>query len=280
MNSLKKLIIWIIPHGIYNKLKRQKSTLQDEIEKIKRIPRYIKGTIDLPSHIGFEFIDNLSFVAQYTDFFQNEIYYFKIIDKKNPFIIDAGANIGLAIVYWKSIYPQSKIIGFEPDKEVFKVLQKNISRYKDVEIYNIGLYSSDSKQPFMREGADAGSIVIKNNTNRKSNTMVEVRKLSAYLNTSIDLLKIDIEGSEFEVLKECADLLANVDRIFVEYHSFLGEEQVLPELLQILKKAGFRLKLQNLEIDKKKPFEKENNYMSMDFQINIFGKKTKDQLSL
>jgi FkbM family methyltransferase len=42
----------------------------------------------------------------------------------SPYIIDAGANIGLSIIYFKKKYPNSKIVAFEPDKLIFNILKK------------------------------------------------------------------------------------------------------------------------------------------------------------
>ncbi|NWJ53349.1 MAG: FkbM family methyltransferase, partial [Bacteroidetes bacterium] len=230
MNTLKKILIWSIPHGLY-KYYKGTTNFQKDIDNILKMPRYTNGIINLPSHKAFEFVDNMSFYAQYIDFFHNEIYYFRISENKNPLIIDAGANIGLAIVYWKSIYPNAKIIGFEPDSDVFKVLKKNVSRYQDVEIHNYGLYHSETSLPFMSEGADSGSLIFGNDSTRTPNKVIDVKKLSPFLENKVALLKIDIEGAEYEVLKESSSMLKNVEKIFVEYHSFIGQEQVLPELL-------------------------------------------------
>ena len=64
------------------------------------------------------------------------------------------------------------------------------------------------------------------------------------MNKHVDFLKLDIEGAETTVIKDCADYLGNVDNIFVEYHSFLSEKQTLDELLNILKKTNFRVQIQ------------------------------------
>ena len=56
-------------------------------------------------------------------------------------------------------------------------------------------------------------------------TKVKTVRLKNFLHRSIDFLKIDIEGAEYEVLKDCEEFLFNVDKIFVEYHSIYNEEQ-------------------------------------------------------
>ena len=48
-------------------------------------------------------------------------YYFHT-DKENPVIIDAGANIGDSMIYFKYLYPQATIYSFEPDVATFAYL--------------------------------------------------------------------------------------------------------------------------------------------------------------
>src|SRR5690349_11035634 len=56
--------------------------------------------------------------------------------KENALILDCGANIGLSVIYLKSICPTARIIAFEPDENNFNLLQKNVDSYnlKNVEL--------------------------------------------------------------------------------------------------------------------------------------------------
>ena len=86
-----------------------------------------------------------------------------------------------------------------------------------------------------------------------------------------DFLKIDIEGAETVVIEDCADLLINVNNLFVEYHSFDGKEQKLDILLSILKKSGFRYYIYNFGNLSHHPFEEKKTYLGMDMQLNIYA---------
>ena len=68
--------------------------------------------------------------------------------------------------------------------------------------------------------------------------------------------------------------MENVDRIFVEYHSFVGQPQTLNIIVNILSNAKFRLYM-SIPGDNslKSPFLGLRNYNNMDFQLNIFGFK-------
>ena len=94
------------------------------------------------------------------------------------------------------------------------------------------------------------------------------------MNTSISSNLI-IEGAETQVLLDCADLLTNVDSLFVEYHSFEREDQSLDTLLRVLKDAGFRTYVQTAFCPPQ-PFIATHAHLDMDLQLNIFGVRAKE----
>ncbi len=69
--------------------------------------------------------DCLSFLWQYKEIFVEESYKFKS-KKRDSTIIDCGANIGLDLLYYKIHYPDSKIIAFEANPDISRILQQNI----------------------------------------------------------------------------------------------------------------------------------------------------------
>ena len=169
------------------------------------------------------------------------------------------------------MYRNSEIIAFEPDKQIFSLLQKNINSFNlnNVTLINKGLWDKETTLNFNTEGADAGRVSVVNDGNG-TNT-IDVIKLSSFLDKPIDLLKIDIEGSELTVLKECKDQLTKVQNIFIEYHSFLGQEQTLEQILKILREAGFRYYIHAPSLYSKNPFMEVRNSLGMDMQLNISG---------
>jgi hypothetical protein len=68
---------------------------------------------------------------------------------------------------------------------------------------------------------------------------VETVKLSAFITQNIDILKLDVEGAEIEVLKECRDQLPLVNHLFVEFHA--TKDRRPEELVTLLLNAGFEL---------------------------------------
>ena len=223
-----------------------------------------------------EIVDAGSFIPMYHEIFEAQIYRFKAQDS-TPYIVDAGANIGLSAIYFKRLYPQAEIIAFEPDRQVFKVLQSNLRRLHlaNIQLIEKALWSSETTLEFAAEGADGGRLG--SNPAAAQTYTVQTTRLRDYLRRRVDLLKIDIEGAETEVIKDCQALLSNVANLFVEYHSMAGQPQSLPQLLNILSESGFRLHISTpFAIDtpfiiSRQPLYEQHSHMGMDFQLNIFA---------
>jgi FkbM family methyltransferase len=214
------------------------------------------------------FVDAASFLSQYEEIWLRQIY--KIRDQAPSLILDCGANIGLATLFFSRTYPETRIVSFEPDPIVFEVLSVNCHEWgaTNVELKNVAVWTADENSvSFEVEGADSGML-----TSVASKDSVEVTtvRLRSYLRDSVDLLKIDIEGAETKVLHDSADSLHNVKNIFVEYHSFSDRPQELDKILALLKDAGFRVHLE-AGLIAKRPFIGLKSYNGMDQFINIFG---------
>lgn len=253
------------------KLNRNVKRKQDGINLFE-FPRYTKTTVKL---LNKEIIipDAVSFHFMHNEIFTEEIYKFETLNNE-PYIIDAGANIGLATIYLKLLYPSSKIVAFEPDSNIFEMLKSNIESFNfgDVELVRKGLWDDNVNLPFISEGADAGLIAYVDKTAVPSET-IEVVSLKPYLERKVDFLKIDIEGSETVVLKDITDFLINIERIFIEYHSFVGQAQSLNEIINILTAANYRLYISTPGLSNKSPFVTIHTYNNMDMQLNIYGIK-------
>lgn len=254
----------------YKKLTIDYTKRNKIIKNETEIERYKEGST-LFHGKKINYIDFASYQSTLNELFIHKIYSFKC-DNETPIIIDCGANIGLSILFFKEIFPKAKIVGFEADPKVFSCLKKNIVgfNFNDVEIINKALWDSKTTLSFYSEGADGGRLE-ENSSLDKNIIEVQTVCLSEYLYKKIDLLKIDIEGAEYQVLLESKELLNNVENLFVEYHSFEDKPQFLNEILDILTNAGFRYYISSIGVKSIHPFVKRNQYLGMDNQLNIFA---------
>jgi FkbM family methyltransferase len=213
--------------------------------------------------------DTKALLGMFREIYLQRQYHFTS-ENKSPVIIDCGANIGIATLYFKKMYPASKIICIEADPSVAELLKKNITQnnIQNTEVIVAAAWNSTGETlEFGSAGADAGSLFSSENkikvpTTRLRDLILEKGK--------IDLLKMDIEGAETIVLEDCAGHLQMVERIFVEYHSYTGQKQDLDRLLQILSNGGFRyFMIPVRRIDT--PFDFDFSNESMDLQMNIFA---------
>jgi FkbM family methyltransferase len=273
LRTVKQLLKYLFPisflkfiKGILNKEFR---VSQKEDARIKRLDRYVETEIIFRGK-EIRIADNASFLFMRKEVFDSEVYKFKS-SNDSPFIIDCGANIGLSIIYFKSLFPQSRIIAFEPDDKIFSILKSNVESFDllNVELIKKACWDKETTLKFFSEGADGGRTA--SSSDQEQIIYVETIRLRNYLTQRIDFLKIDIEGAESTVIPDIADLLHLVENIFVEFHSFINQEQLLPEILTTLKHAGFRLHISAPGLTSKNPFVHLSTYASMDNQLNIYG---------
>jgi FkbM family methyltransferase len=273
MNRLNGNLRPYIPAKLKMRIKMltNKKFKENEVEKlrIQNFPRFTETeTVLLDKKI--KIVDSSSFIFLKEEIFDQEIYKFNC-DHSTPYIIDCGANIGLSIIYFKQLFPAAEIIGFEPDSKIFRVLQENVESFhlSKVNLLNQACWNEETTLVFYSQGADGGRRA---RTGDKENlTQVQSIRLRNFINRRVDLLKMDIEGAENEVLSDIEDLLGNVERIFVEYHSFVGKEQGLSEILAILRNAGFRFNIHQIGVYSPNPFIKISDHLDMDLQLNIYG---------
>jgi FkbM family methyltransferase len=180
--------------------------------------------------------------------------YLVLLKTKEPLIIDAGANIGTATLFFKKIYPRSQIYAFEPDSDTFKFLEKNVRENSllGVELYNHGLSNSRGIKKFYvgaNEDISSSLYFEKVQTVIKKEHIIEkeiqVIRLSEFIKERgirhIDILKLDVEGSECSIIEDITEVLDSVDFIVMEYHYAkpIINKNSLANILGELEKKGF-----------------------------------------
>jgi FkbM family methyltransferase len=218
----------------------------------------------------FDVPDSLSFIWQFKEIFVEEYYRFET-DSNEPVIFDCGANVGTSCAFFKYHYPQSQILAFEPNPKIVEYLRQNIKNnsFEKIEVIEKAVWTTNDEIELGLEDADGSSIHLE-----KNKTKVKSVRLKDYLEKEevVDMLKMDIEGAEVEVLKDCKDSLTSVKNIFVEFHSYRDKPQRLSEVIEVLEIAGFRYFVMQPE-NRLRPlinhFNKSNP--GMDLQLNIFA---------
>ncbi len=266
----------LLPTTVKRELKSMLKTMRSpqvrqenrERRRLERLPRYTPGQTQLFGRT-IEFIDACTYLEMLKELFERQLYRFAANSPK-PLVIDGGANIGLSVLYFKCLYPDSKVIAFEADPAIFEVLQRNCQTYEldDVQLVPKALWKCETILSFQPEGSLAGRISQAPQTPKT--VSVHTCRLRDYLQQPVALLKLDIEGAETEVLRDCADLLKNVAHVFVEHHSFLNRAQDLHTVINLLHDSGFRMFVEPAA-PARQPLFARTIICGMDVQTNIFG---------
>jgi FkbM family methyltransferase len=181
-----------------------------------------------------------SLYTTFKEVFVEEDYYFEGLPER-PFILDCGANIGMATVFFKRLRPAARVVAIEPSPTTFALLVRNLSQRGiwDAELVEVAL-SDREGWATLREDAPGSAS---NRLSSEGGTRVQTIRLSSLINCPVDLLKLDVEGTEELVLKEIerSGKLDLVQRLVLENH--LNPEEgthPLGPVLDLLERNGFR----------------------------------------
>jgi FkbM family methyltransferase len=185
----------------------------------------------------------LSFL--FREIFLGNEYYF-VGENDSPYIIDCGSNIGMSILYFKVLYPHSRIVAFEPGEEPYFCLEENVknNRLNSVTVYKAALSNKEGTIDLFYDQDNVGSLRMSTKQERmpKQRRSVEASLLSKHIDQDVDFLKIDIEGTELEVIEELSDArkLRYVKQMVIEYHHHIvkGLDE-FSRMLRLLEDAGF-----------------------------------------
>jgi FkbM family methyltransferase len=186
----------------------------------------------------------------FDEIFIQASYFFKA-DTDRPLIIDCGSNIGMSLLFFKMLYPKARIIGFEPDPSTFETLRRNViqNRLSDVELHQVALTDREgSVELFRDESPDSSCLRMSILRERHPGPSVTVpsRKLSGFISSEVDLIKIDIEGAEEAVI---GDLVSNgklqyAKQLHLEYHHHIdAAADKLSSMLRSIEASGFGYQL-------------------------------------
>ncbi len=194
------------------------------------------------------FFDYSTFRYLFNEIFVNKNYLFKT-NNDRPRIIDCGSNIGMSILFFKTVYPKSNILGFEPDDATFKMLKRNVeeNQLRNVELVNAAVSDKKGKAAFYASAKEQGSLIMsllkERSIGAKMKSEVPVTALSEHITGPVDFLKLDVEGAENAVIEELSKKkkLKLIKEMLIEYHHnpAIAQKRKLSKLLDTLEKNKF-----------------------------------------
>ncbi len=213
-------------------------------KRVNSYPRKTPGRVKIDG-MSFTFADLHSFYYQVIQIFKSDLYGFKA-DNDNPVILDCGAHIGLASMYFAAKYPKGKIYAYEADPAIAKMLEENIKslELKNVKTFAKAIWINDDGVLFENTNDDSGYISHFENGNCVRIPSIRIKNFIE--DQKVDLLKLDIEGSEYEVIADCDDVLANVKTMIIEVHKFRDQNGSLGSIFSVLEKNNSEYTLGDL----------------------------------
>jgi FkbM family methyltransferase len=187
---------------------------------LKRILNH-KNIISLPEFGELHIRKNTSDENAFWQVFVEKEYDIKI-DFQPKLIIDGGANIGCAVLWFRKKFPEAQIIAIEPEESNFKILQKNTEKLKNIKIIQAGIWNKNASLKIKNSGLGNWGFETKESADNDKNstaaiTIDKILADSGY--EEIDILKLDIEGSEKEVFESgYENWLGKTKVIIIELH--------------------------------------------------------------
>ena len=203
-------------------------------------PRFTPGNIRMMEY-DVRYSDLLTFCPQWEDIFVKRTLAFSSAPPA-PRILDCGANVGLASLFFRRLYPEARITAFEADPALFAILNTNLNANgaSTVETRHVALWTSTGALTFHCEGSDSGMISsLPGAVNGRATTVPSLRLRDVLDEGPVDLLKLDIEGAEDVVLADCEAVLHRVKALVMDLHEFDPAVRQAPRVLELLTRAGF-----------------------------------------
>ncbi len=196
------------------------------------------ASIESPSQIDLQFL--------FHEVWVDEIYTPRGYEiKDGDTILDIGANIGVFAVYAATVAENTQVLAFEPFPENIEFLQKNI---KNSKLQNVKIYPQAVAKSVEERVLAVSDSWIKHSLNKAENSESGLRVQTTTFDRIMseidqcDLLKIDCEGSEYEIFYSASpESLKRVRKIVGEYHQRDENSMNGEALCKFLKENGFTI---------------------------------------
>ena len=188
---------------------------------------------------------------EFKEIFMEECYTRRVFHLPDgPTVIDIGANAGFFTLFAASRFPKATIIAFEPIAINFNQLERNRNLNEDVCIFcrQMAVYGHAGEVLLSFDPDDSfttAASVIRGEDHQKATIKVASMTLpdifEAYQLKRCDFLKMDCEGSEYDILYNCPDkYLHRVVQMAIEVHKGTEPNHNIESLANYLNAHDFQ----------------------------------------
>lgn len=183
--------------------------------------------------------------------FDDLVFLFKKLKKEPKVILDGGANVGFVSFQFFKKFKHSKIYSFEPNPSVFQKLETNLKKEANfIFPFNLGISDKKGELEFYKNSNTGTSSFLEPNDFHSSHLARKYTKINVPVIsigefcsenniTSIDILKLDIEGFELKALQGCEKMLITekIDFVFAEVNLIptYSHQCLIEELISYLR---------------------------------------------
>lgn len=220
----------------------------------------IKKIINKSLHFfGYQFINTKNrLINQNNPFFDQTTFF----DKNAHIVIfDIGAHLGQTTLSYKKFFKHSTVYAFEPHEESFEKMSKGLDGKSNIYLFNIALGESKIKMQYKINRNTATNSFLEIDDSAKeiwgASVGIETEKIrNMELNTlddfvkeeqvnQIDILKIDTQGTEFNIIKGASTLMKE-NRIKLIYIEIIlmptyKDQKSFDEILSLMRESNFHL---------------------------------------
>ncbi|MEZ5276834.1 MAG: FkbM family methyltransferase [Opitutaceae bacterium] len=163
-------------------------------------------------------------------------------------IVDIGANMGTFTVYAARACPEARIVCYEPERKNFEYLSANLARNTNPELvtaFRSAVASSRGSRSMNTGESPLNTLIdlpdLQGRQLVSCTTLEEIFETNGF--TSIDLMKINCEGAEYEIFETAPpNCVRQIRQIRLEYHNFEAKSGRTGRALgQKLESIGFRI---------------------------------------
>jgi len=181
----------------------------------------------------------------------------KISDK--PFLMDVGANIGDFTMAFLQKYPEGMIYAFEPIKDIYSRLEKRFVYNENVHCFNFGLSDKEENNRtiyYVKNSEGMSSLHYRPAYFPKfqvEERKVDLTTLDIIRDTlpSVDLLKIDVEGSEKQVFNGGLLFLKETPPKFIQFEvgeCYIDSHSTFKEVVDLLYSFNYKVYNKNFNL--------------------------------
>jgi len=120
-------------------------------------------------------------------------------------ILDLGSNIGVSLIYFRLLFPEAKIYGYEPSLSTFAYLQRNVQQFNGIEVFNQAVADKDGEATFYEFPHRSVSSSLFPRSRSARPVTVSQSSFDSIIKglnlQDIDLVKFDVEGAEYRIFK-------------------------------------------------------------------------------